>query len=94
MTDYIAEQEKIDAGVKSYINSFPLPKTLAEAVAERNFWIEEACRFSRSEGYYRDLIDQVAVSLGRDAYTADDGSIYDEPVRAKVPELVAARLGL
>ena len=36
------------------------------------------------------MLDQCAGSLGVEAFTADDGSIYDSPVRLKIPELVAA----
>jgi hypothetical protein len=87
-----AEQAKIDAGVRGYIDSMPVPDTLEVALLEREFWITEACRLSRNEDYYRGLVDRVAEALGPDAFHADDGTRHDEPIRAKVPELVEARL--
>jgi len=88
----MAEQERINARVAAYIAQLPLPETLEEAIADRNFWIEEACRFSRNEDYYRGLVDQIGKILGREAYVADDGSVSQDILRDKVPELVAARL--
>lgn len=83
---------RIDRGLDSYIASMPLPETLEEAIADRDFWIREACRFSRNEDYYRWLVDQVGALLGDEVYVADDGSRPGGILRAKVPELVAARL--
>ena len=62
---------------------------LAEAVARRiAAWMDTAAMFARNEDFYRGLLDRCATTLGRDAFTADDGSVYDSPVRLKIPELV------
>lgn len=74
-----------------YIEQLGIPDTLEKAIAERNAWVESAAMFSRNEDYYCDLLDQIAAHLGIDAFTADDGSVYDSPVRAKLPDLVKAR---
>lgn len=76
-----------------YIEGMGVPATLDEAIRQRNCWIESAAQFSRNEEYYRGLLDQIAESLGPDAYMSDDGSTHDSPVRAKLPEIVADRLG-
>lgn len=76
-----------------YIEQLGTPDTLEQAVQERDFWVESAAQFNRNEEYYRGLLDECAVAIGIESYTADDGSIYDEPVRAKVPDLVRAILG-
>lgn len=62
-------------------------------VAQPDVWAETAAMFSRNEDYYRGLLDEIAEALGPEAYTADDGSISDEPIRAKLPDLVRQRLG-
>lgn len=70
----------------------PAPETLEQAIAERNAWVTSAMQFSRNEEYYRGLLDQIGEAIGPDAYTADDGSVSDSVLRAKLPELVRARL--
>lgn len=70
----------------------PTPTTIEDAVRERNAWIDSAAMFHRNEEYYRGLIDQIGAMLGPDAYTSEDGAVHDSVLRAKVPELVRARL--
>lgn len=76
--------------LESYIRQLGRPETLEEAIAERDHWIESAAMFHKNEIYYTGLLDQIAFHLGMVAFTADDGSVYQEPVRAKLPDLVAA----
>ena len=65
--------------------------TLAEAVARRiALWMDKAAQMARNADYYRDLLDECAKLLGVAAYTSNDGTAQDEPLRLKVPELVAA----
>ncbi len=52
-------------------------------------WMDTASQEARNAAFYRDLIDQCAQVLGPEAYTADDGTVMQDPVRLKVPELVA-----
>jgi hypothetical protein len=33
-------------------------------------------------------LDQVAEHLGHEVFVSDDGSVQDEPLRLKIPELV------
>ena len=62
---------------------------LAEAVARRiAAWMDTAAMFARNEDFYRGLLDDCARHLGAAVYTADDGTIYDTPVRLRIPELV------
>ena len=51
-------------------------------------WIETARMFAHNADYYRGLLDRVASHLGSEVYLCDDGSVSDEPLRAKIPELV------
>lgn len=80
--------------ISNWIYDLGTPATLELAIAERNMWVESAAMFSRDADYYRGLVDQIAEAIGVEAFTSDDGSIQDSPVRAKLPELVSAKLGL
>ncbi len=63
---------------------------LAEAFARRLAgWINTAAQHSRNEDFYRDLLDQCAEHLKPEAFIRDDGTTCDEPLRLKIPELVA-----
>lgn len=65
--------------------------TLAEAVARRiAVWMDTAAQMARNADFYRWLLDECAKHLGPNAYIADDGTVMDEPLRLKIPELVAA----
>jgi hypothetical protein len=76
--------DELAAGVRS------LCERLVKAERERDAWKDSAARFSRSVDYYRDLLGAAAKQLGRDVFVSDDGSVQDEPLRAKVPEMVEA----
>jgi hypothetical protein len=52
-------------------------------------WMETAAQMARNAEFYRSLLDECANHLGEAAYTADDGTVSAEPLRLKVPELVA-----
>jgi hypothetical protein len=73
-----------------YITQLGTPKTLEQAIAERNAWVESAAMFSRNEEYYRGLVVQIGEMFGEAAYIADDGSRSQDVLCAKVPELVRA----
>jgi hypothetical protein len=62
---------------------------IAQLEAQRDGWQASAAQFHRNECYYRGLLDQIGEHLGPDAFTQDDGGLVDEPLRAKLPELVA-----
>lgn len=63
---------------------------LAEAVARRIAgWMDIAAQHARNQDYYVELLDRCAGFLGPAAFTCDDGSHSTEPLRAKVPDLVA-----
>lgn len=51
-------------------------------------WMETASQEARNAAFYRGLLDECAQVLGPDAYTADDGTVMQEPVRLKIPPLV------
>jgi hypothetical protein len=64
---------------------------LAEAVAKRiAAWMRTAAQADRNTDFYRDLIVQIGKTFGDAAKTADDGTIMDDVLALRVPELVEA----
>jgi hypothetical protein len=62
---------------------------LAEAIAKQiKFWMDFAAQNLRNVEYYRGLLDQIGESIGPAAYIADDGSISDSVLVAKLPEMI------
>ena len=57
-------------------------------------WYDTAAQMSRNADYYRGLVEKIGKMLGKEAYISDDGSVQEDILCAKVPELVAAKLGL
>ena len=63
---------------------------LCEAIAKRiNSWMQTAAMFAGSVQFYRDLLMECAKELqDTDVFTADDGSISNDPLALKVPECI------
>ena len=62
---------------------------LAEAVARQIAnWMSTAAMLGNNVQFYQNLLDQCAQALGPEAFTADDGSRSESPIRLKIPELV------
>lgn len=55
---------------------------------ELHGWMETAAQAQQDLDYYRGLLDRIGLLFGQEAFTADDGGLHDEVLRAKVPELV------
>lgn len=71
-------------------SSIEMDVRLAEAVARRiAAWMDTAAQAQRNADFYRGLVDECAKHLGPRAFTADDGTLLQDPVRLRVPELVA-----
>ena len=62
--------------------------TVERLVQERDGWIDSAREFSDGLEYYRDQLDACARHIGLPCFTADDGGVHEEPLRAKVAEEV------
>lgn len=69
--------------------NLPNPETLEQAIRERNNWCDTAAQHLRNEEYYRGLVIKIGKMLGPEAYTSDDGSVQQDVLCAKVPDLVA-----
>ena len=66
-----------------------LRSQVADLTRERDGWERSAGEFCRNQTFYRDLLDKTASHLGPDVFVSDDGSVQDEPLRLKIPEMVA-----
>lgn len=51
-------------------------------------WMESGAEAQRNADYYRSLLVRCGNAFGEEARTADDGTVNDEVLVAKVPELV------
>jgi hypothetical protein len=65
---------------------------LAELQGERDCWENTARDMARDMEFYRDIVDRCGEALGPEAKTCDDGTVVPEVLRAKVAELVEARM--
>ncbi len=59
-----------------------------QLIQERDNWVETAKQYARNQEYYRGLLVQIGKMFGKKAYISDDGSIQEDVLCAKVPELV------
>ena len=58
------------------------------AMTAAKAWEETARDAYKSLAYYQNQLRRVGMLFGAAAYTADDGSVHDAVLLAKVPELV------
>ena len=69
--------------------SIEVDPILGEAIARRiALWMQTAAQNQRNADYYRGLLVECGKSIGEMAYTADDGTLCDDVLCAKIPELV------
>lgn len=57
--------------------------------AERDGWMDSARQFSNGQDFYQGIVRQVGEMFGKEAITSDDGSVQDDVLALKVPDLVA-----
>ena len=55
-------------------------------------WEETARQNQLNTDYYHSLVEEIGKELGQEAYISDDGSIQQDVICAKVPELVRVHL--
>ena len=56
---------------------------------ERDAWIDTANQMTENASFYRGLVARIGEHFGVEAKTSDDGSIQQDVLALKVPELVA-----
>jgi len=55
---------------------------------DRDGWVESAKQYSNGLEFYRDLLCRVGNMFGVEARTSDDGSVQQDVLALKVPDLV------
>lgn len=66
---------------------------LANAFVQRlAAWMDSAAQFHRNEIFYHGIITEIGEMFGVAAKTSDDGSVQENVLALKVPELVRAKL--
>jgi len=74
------------------INESDIPRDqstrIDELKAERDGWKDSAAQFLRNQEFYQGIVKQIGETFGVAARTSDDGSIQDDVLALKVPELV------
>lgn len=63
---------------------------VAELEAERDNWENSAAQFVRNADFYQDIVVQIGEHFGALAKTSDDGTVQQDVLALKVPELVEA----
>jgi hypothetical protein len=66
-----------------------LIERVERAERERDAWMETARQHHGNEQFYHGLVTQIGETFGVEAKTSDDGSIQQDVLALKVPELVA-----
>lgn len=70
-------------------SSIEMDTRLAEAVARRiSAWMDDAAMYARNAEFYRGLLEKCASHLGPEVFISDDGSVRDDPLLLKVPDMV------
>lgn len=77
-----------------YTKSLPEPKNIRDAIRQRDGWVEAAAYHEKNERFYRDLVIEIGEMFGESAKTSDDGSIGQDVLALKVPELVRMELNV
>jgi hypothetical protein len=57
-------------------------------------WLEFGAQMEDGSKFYQGIVRQIGEMFGDAAKTSDDGSLQDDVLALKVPELVRASLGL
>lgn len=70
----------------------PLLDRIAQLEREAQNWQDTAAFHLRNEQYYRGLLERIGNLFGVAAKTSDDGSVQQDVLCIKVPELVESRI--
>lgn len=90
---YEYKEEAIEVAARCWQDSetqdIPVDARLAAAFARRLAgWMHIAADGWKGAEFYRGIIDQCGAAIGPDAYTSDDGSVQQDVLALKLPELV------
>ncbi|MCB0256815.1 MAG: hypothetical protein KDI55_24105 [Anaerolineae bacterium] len=67
-----------------------LERQLAESRASVAAWTQTAREYANNADFYREILEQIAGSLGPAVFVSDDGSVQDSPLMLKIPEAITA----
>ncbi len=71
----------------------PMNVVLAEAIARRiAAWMDDAAQAQRNTDFYRGLVVRCGKAIGPEAFLCDDGTVSEDVLCAKVPELVEEKI--
>lgn len=85
--------DEAEAAVRAAYNSrFTQESRIGQLTKLVVGWVESFAASQRDVTYYRNLVVRCGELLGGDVYVADDGSVTDEVLVDKVPEVLAAKL--
>lgn len=89
--DYKDEAYKaaIECWTDEETKDIPMDMRLAAAVATRiAFWMRTASEGYRGAEFYHNILEECGKHIGVEAFTSDDGSIQEDVVALKVPQIV------
>lgn len=81
--------EAYDKGEAGYIAVIVAARKYIDSGQDPDSWQARGLEYYNGMRYYQGLLDSIGEKLGKRAYIADDGSVQQDVLRAKVPELVA-----
>src|SRR5690554_3381741 len=67
-----------------------LRRERAVGAVQAEGWRECAAQYARNAEFYRDIVHQIGEMFGEGARTSDDGSVQEDVLALKVPEIVEA----
>ncbi len=86
----LAREEAAQCWCDNTTKDADMDLALVEVIARKIYhWIEIAAFNDKNTDYYRGLLDECAKHLGPEVFVCDDGSISEDPLRAKIPSLVS-----
>lgn len=65
-----------------------MSKEISDIVRERDNWKETAQQYGKNAEFYHSLVTKIGEGFGAAAKTSDDGSVQQDVLALKVPELV------
>src|SRR3990167_9252293 len=93
----VCQQFHVHASDDCYAIDYPALAAVVQGMVEekegqRQAWEDTAAQAYRNTDYYRSLVREIGMMIGSAAYIADDGTVNDDVLCAKVPELIRTTL--
>ena len=93
----VCQQFHVHASDDCYAIDYPALAAVVQGMVEekegqRQAWEDTAAQAYRNTDYYRSLVREIGMMIGSAPYIADDGTVNDDVLCAKVPELIPPTL--